>query len=240
MLIVLPQYGLVKRVEHIWKSMSAPSTQISPIPPEAYGDRFVNFITAITATEEEARRSQAARQSENGVGPFDMQAKQRHHSVSLDGALRSSRESGERGRSPAVERTMEKAYKQADKTTRPGAHEAAPPVKTVSAVRSPSADRGGGNLGTILPVVEEAGEAASTGAGSGHSDSGMDDEQNSPDREGHRAGGIRRVLTEKREGDELGAPVVPALSASPVCIDREKSILPDSDKVLNPSTRHTA
>jgi 1-phosphatidylinositol-4-phosphate 5-kinase len=37
------------------------------------------------------------------------------------------------------------------------------PHRTIAAVRSPSAERSGGASGTILPVVEEAGEGSSSG-----------------------------------------------------------------------------
>ncbi|RDW86134.1 1-phosphatidylinositol-4-phosphate 5-kinase [Aspergillus mulundensis] len=52
----LTHYGTVKRVEHFFKGLTHDRTQISPIPPEGYGDRFVNFIRRITMSEEEAQR----------------------------------------------------------------------------------------------------------------------------------------------------------------------------------------
>ncbi|KZF21776.1 SAICAR synthase-like protein, partial [Xylona heveae TC161] len=44
----LTHYGFIKKVEHLWKGLSHSKSQISAIPPEEYGDRFVKFITAIT------------------------------------------------------------------------------------------------------------------------------------------------------------------------------------------------
>lgn len=67
--------------------MSNDSTQISPIPPEGYGDRFVKFIRGITMSKEEAER---------------------HRESKVLG--RPSTE-----RTPSVERTMEAAEKEASK-----------------------------------------------------------------------------------------------------------------------------
>ncbi|KAL8962028.1 MAG: hypothetical protein Q9183_005214, partial [Haloplaca sp. 2 TL-2023] len=36
--------------------MSNNKSQISPIPPQDYGDRFVKFITGLTKTREESER----------------------------------------------------------------------------------------------------------------------------------------------------------------------------------------
>ncbi|KAL4930226.1 1-phosphatidylinositol-4-phosphate 5-kinase [Aspergillus undulatus] len=52
----LTHYGTVKRIEHFIKGLTHDRTQISPIPPEGYGDRFVNFIRKITMSKEEADR----------------------------------------------------------------------------------------------------------------------------------------------------------------------------------------
>jgi hypothetical protein len=65
-------------------------------------------------------------------------------------------------RSP-VDKTMEKAQKQAEKSERRGANEHALPDRTLGTMRSSSADRSHGQLGSTLPIVEEAGEASSTG-----------------------------------------------------------------------------
>jgi 1-phosphatidylinositol-4-phosphate 5-kinase len=50
----------VKRVENFFKGLTHERAQISPIPPEGYGDRFVNFINKITMSKEEAQRSREA------------------------------------------------------------------------------------------------------------------------------------------------------------------------------------
>lgn len=144
------QYGFVKKAEHFWKGMSHNKTQISPIPPEAYGDRFIKFITGITMSREEAEREkQSNEQAGLSLDP------QRHSSHGL------SRNS--------IDRVMDRAEKQAHKSEVDGAREGDVPERTLNSVRSPSAERTNGLAGAILPVVEEVGEAGSTGGRSGRS-----------------------------------------------------------------------
>lgn len=83
----LTHYGMVKRLEHFFKGLSHDRNQISPVPPEGYGDRFVNFIKGITMSKEEAVRCRESRQL--------------------------GRTSAER--TPSVERTMQAAEKEAAK-----------------------------------------------------------------------------------------------------------------------------
>jgi hypothetical protein len=75
-----------------------------------------------------------------------------------------SREREKLPKSP-VERTLEKAEKQAVKTERHGAVENEKADRTLMTTRSPSAERTGGTHGTTLPVVEEAGESGSHRSG---------------------------------------------------------------------------
>ncbi|KAF9888450.1 Phosphatidylinositol-4-phosphate 5-kinase [Aspergillus nanangensis] len=58
----LTHYGTVKKIEHFFKGLSHDRNQISPIPPESYGDRFVKFIRGITMSKEEAERHQESRE----------------------------------------------------------------------------------------------------------------------------------------------------------------------------------
>lgn len=136
------QYGFVKRAEHFWKGMSSDSSQISPIPPEGYGDRFVKFISGITMTKEEQER-----QAQSG----DL----------LDGTVDTHRQSSFPISRHSTDRVIEKAEKQAHKTEKDGATEDPKRDRTLSAVRSPSVERAGGGGGATLPVVDEDGEAAS-------------------------------------------------------------------------------
>ncbi|KAH9998699.1 hypothetical protein BJV77DRAFT_1156469 [Russula vinacea] len=44
---ILTPYSIVKRIEHLWKGMSADRHKISPVPPAEYADRFLAFMRAI-------------------------------------------------------------------------------------------------------------------------------------------------------------------------------------------------
>lgn len=140
--LTLSQYGFIKRAEHFWKGMSSDSSQISPIPPEGYGDRFVKFISGITMTkEEQERRAQSG--------------------VLLDGLVDTYRQSSFPISRHSTDKVIEKAEKQAHKIDKEGATEDTKRDRTLSAVRSSSVERAGGGGGATLPVVEEDGEAAS-------------------------------------------------------------------------------
>ena len=122
--------------------MSSDRSQISPIPPEAYGDRFVKFISGITMSKEEQER-----QAQNG----DL----------LDGSIDTHRQSSFPVSRLSTDRVIEKAEKQAHRTEKEGAMEDPKRDRTLAAVRSPSVERAGGAGGATLPVVEEDAEAAS-------------------------------------------------------------------------------
>lgn len=136
------QYGFVKRAEHFWKGLSSDSSQISPIPPESYGDRFVKFISGVTMTKEEQER-----QAQSG----DL----------LHGSVDTHRQSSFPVSRHSTDKVIEKAEKQVHKTEKEGATEDPKSDRTLSTVRSPSVERAGVGAGATLPVVEEDGEAAS-------------------------------------------------------------------------------
>lgn len=123
--------------------MSNDKTQISPIPPENYGERFIKFISALTKSREEQGR-------DCGSGE--------QFETMIDG---NRRQSVPYSRKSNEAKIIEKAEKQAQKTEMDGAIEEPQRDRTLSSVRSPSADRSGGVAGATLPVVEEDGEAAS-------------------------------------------------------------------------------
>lgn len=137
------QYGFVKRAENFWKGMSNNKSQISPIPPEPYGNRFVQFISGLTMTKEEQERE--AESGEQLDGSID-------NTVRHSSSFPISRKSNEN-------KVVEKAEKQAHKTEKQGAIEEPQRDRTMNTVRSPSAERSGGLQGATLPVVEEDGEA---------------------------------------------------------------------------------
>lgn len=173
-------------MEHFWKGLSNDRTQISPVPPHEYGERFMNFISAVTMSAEEARRDaqerDAAHQAAAATGNQD------HGRIGSWGSTsRHSRASSHMppipnykpppppvnrsgALSPEQEVTLEKAEYQAEKTIRHGAREEDVPertLKTASAPPSmgsitvPIAERRDGSVtgaASVLPVVEEAAE----------------------------------------------------------------------------------
>lgn len=69
----------------------------------------------------------------------------------------------------STDRVLEKAEHQADRSRQRGRSEEYVPNREMKVVRSPSAERG--EIGTTLPVVEEAGESSSVGGRSNRSTS---------------------------------------------------------------------
>ncbi|KAF2470441.1 SAICAR synthase-like protein [Lindgomyces ingoldianus] len=145
----LTHYSLIKRAEHFFKGMMNTESQISAIPPERYGDRFVRFISGVTKTREAAEREKAE-EAENAISD-----------PRLSGVNMAHRDR------EATDAVIEKAEHQAQRSKERGASEEDVPNREMRAVRSPSAERG--ELGTTLPVVEEAFESSSTGGRSGRS-----------------------------------------------------------------------
>ncbi|OAK99880.1 SAICAR synthase-like protein [Phaeosphaeriaceae sp. SRC1lsM3a] len=145
----LTHYSVIKRMEHFFKGLANTESQISAIPPERYGDRFVKFISGVTKTKEAAEREKqheaANAESEPVIAGINSNASQQH----------------------STDRVMEKAEWQAERSRQRGRSEDDVPNRDMKAVRSPSAERG--ELGTTLPVVEEAGESSSVGGRSNRS-----------------------------------------------------------------------
>ncbi|KAL8695384.1 MAG: hypothetical protein Q9218_000143 [Villophora microphyllina] len=129
----LTHYGLVKRAEHLWKGMSNNKSQISPIPPQDYGERFVKFITGLTKTKEELEREPRSTDQ-------------------MDGSIHTDRQPSFTLSRHSTDKVIQKAEKQARKTEKQGASEENLQDRTLTA------DRSGGAAGTTLPVVEEDGE----------------------------------------------------------------------------------
>lgn len=125
--------------------MTNTESQISAIPPERYGERFVRFITGITKSRERAELEKAG---------------ERNGAVADESRLSNIPPH----RSP-TDIVMERAERQAERSRRLGANEDEVPDRAIRAVRSPSAERG--EIGFTLPVVDEAVESGSTGGRSG-------------------------------------------------------------------------
>ncbi|KAL1628459.1 Phosphatidylinositol-4-phosphate 5-kinase [Neofusicoccum ribis] len=142
----LTHYSFIKRAEHFFKGLTNTESQISAIPPERYGDRFVRFISGVTKTRELAERE-----------------KKENSEVINDPALE-----GVNMQPTKTDKVMEKAEHQAQKSIRHGANEENVPERAIHPARSPSAERGEPH-GSILPIVEEAGESGSVGGRSGRS-----------------------------------------------------------------------
>ncbi|KAF2707414.1 SAICAR synthase-like protein [Pleomassaria siparia CBS 279.74] len=146
----LTHYSLIKRLEHFVKGLMNTESQISAIPPERYGDRFVKFISGVTKTKEAAEREQAEETANPTSDPTHSELNAPHQPERR-----------------STEWVMNKATHQAERSRQRGASEDGVPTRELRSVRSPSAERG--ELGTTLPVVEEAFEASSTGGRSGRS-----------------------------------------------------------------------
>ncbi|PVI07027.1 SAICAR synthase-like protein [Periconia macrospinosa] len=145
----LTHYSLIKRLEHFFKGLGNEESQISAIPPERYGDRFVKFISSVTKTKEAAEREK------NEEAAF----------ADNDPALAGINTTNSERQS--TENVIHQAESQAERSRKKGASEEQVPHRELRSVRSPSAERG--ELGTTLPIVEEAVESGSTGGRSGRS-----------------------------------------------------------------------
>jgi 1-phosphatidylinositol-4-phosphate 5-kinase len=171
---------MIKRVEHFFKALSNVESQISPIPPERYGDRFVRFISGITKSPELALQEKA----DKVMSPIELNhpAGEGHASNSCDGAER-----GELVRSP-TDKIMAKAEKQAEKSRDDlNKSEGSAPDRSLSTMRSPSPERQD-NGGFTLPVLEEVGESSSTGHGSRSSERSHQTPTSSPKRRSRSRG----------------------------------------------------
>ncbi|KAG9248245.1 phosphatidylinositol-4-phosphate 5-kinase its3 [Calycina marina] len=159
----LTHYGTVKKLEHFWKGLSNDKKLISPIRPEPYGDRFISFIESVTKSPEEAARQEQAvpRTNSNTLSAYDGA-----------GAESSRRRSGSQNHAMHMtdtnNSTLQLNEREAKKTERRGDGEEVE-HRVLTTARSLSAERTGGMQGQVLPVVEELGEASSTGGRSGRS-----------------------------------------------------------------------
>lgn len=111
--------------------MSNNKSQISPIPPEEYGDRFVKFITGLTKTKEQAERESRSTDQ-------------------MDGSIHTDRQPSFSFSRHSTDKVIQKAEKQAQKTEKQGASEDKSRDRTLTAEKT---------AGATLPVVEEDGEA---------------------------------------------------------------------------------
>ncbi|KAK3690976.1 Phosphatidylinositol-4-phosphate 5-kinase [Vermiconidia calcicola] len=71
----LTRYNTVKKAEHFWKGMGGHEPEISPIPPQRYGERFIRFIERTTKssdlTEKERESADGAPLGAVTTSPID-------------------------------------------------------------------------------------------------------------------------------------------------------------------------
>ncbi|KAH8593779.1 hypothetical protein B0O99DRAFT_514854 [Bisporella sp. PMI_857] len=159
----LTHYGTVKKLEHFWKGLSNDKKLISPIRPEPYGDRFIKFIEGVTKSPEEASREAEAappRTNSNALSQYDGQGFDTSRRRSASQPMHTTNTNNP---------TLQRNEREALKSERRGDLEHSAEPRILTTARSPSADRSGGIQGQTLPVVEELGEASSTGGRSGRS-----------------------------------------------------------------------
>ncbi|CZT00330.1 related to phosphatidylinositol-4-phosphate 5-kinase [Rhynchosporium graminicola] len=161
----LTHYGTVKKLEHFFKGLSQDKKLISPISPEPYGNRFIEFIEGVTKSPEEAAREA----QEEALRPAPKtHSFSRRNTASIESGRRSDGQHLHRSSNanPTVQRNENEAIR-GEKHGEDESHR--PDSRMITTARSPSAERLGGMQGQTLPVVEEMGEASSTGGRSGRS-----------------------------------------------------------------------
>ncbi|KAI0871787.1 hypothetical protein GGS24DRAFT_470023 [Hypoxylon argillaceum] len=152
----LTHYGMIKKIENFWKGLSSDRTQISALPPQEYGDRFMKFMSGITMTPEEAARDQNDRAAAAAMVTVDGQAAPLMPSY-LPPAPPGMRSPTSPEPNPTVEMAIRNAMKKEKDVTK---EEQIPERKMTTSVAPPT---GRTNSHTVLPVVEESAEAASLG-----------------------------------------------------------------------------
>ncbi|KAI1339885.1 SAICAR synthase-like protein [Xylariaceae sp. FL0016] len=196
----LTHYGMIKKIEHFWKGLSSDRTQISALPPQEYGDRFIKFMSGITMSPEEAERDERDREAAAAAAAAEDSSPEAQARNSLTPKTDSAplaptylppAPPGMRSpRSPEPNPTVEKAMKKATKKEKDIVREQEVPERIISTAVPPS--NGRTNSHAVLPVVEESAEAASLGGRSGRS-------------RGESASGSRPFTPERQEGyTELG------------------------------------
>lgn len=161
---------MIKKIEHFWKGLSHDRNQISALPPDHYGDRFLNFMEGITVSKEEAEReaqenerqaAEEALQSERQRVPSWNSVGRKSTSNSIPAAPTHlpppppNRASGTR--SPEAEETMRRAEKAAKKSEKHGHTEQGVPERTIRT--------SGSSTTGILPSITTA---AAPGLGGGN------------------------------------------------------------------------
>ncbi|KAI1262074.1 SAICAR synthase-like protein [Xylariaceae sp. FL1019] len=157
----LTHYGMIKKIEHFWKGLSNDRTQISALPPQEYGNRFLRFMSGVTMSPEEAARDQRDREAAAAVAAAASAAES--SSVPPVPTYLPPAPPGMRSpASPEPNPTVEKAMRKAMKKEHEVAKEDQVPERKITTSIS-VAMNGRTNSHTVLPVLEESAEAASLG-----------------------------------------------------------------------------
>ncbi|KAI3339436.1 hypothetical protein F4824DRAFT_44327 [Ustulina deusta] len=155
----LTHYGMIKKLEHFWKGLSNDRTQISALPPDEYGDRFLKFMSGITMSPEEAAREQSDRAAAAAVAiPSAVEGQ---HLPPMPTYLPPAPPEMRSPTSPEPNPTVEKAFRLATMRGKDIAEEDEVPERKITTSVAPPTGRT--NSHTVLPVVEESAEAASLG-----------------------------------------------------------------------------
>lgn len=155
------QYGIIKKIEHFWKGLSSDRSQISALPPHEYGERFINFISGVTMSQEEATRA----------------AQERDAAMAAEAAAEEERERTGMGNNERLSSTTPPIpnYKPPLPPGQRSPEASGIPVDNVPdrTLRTTAASGKGGHgpngamverrETTVLPVVEETAEGPSTG-----------------------------------------------------------------------------
>lgn len=132
--------------------MGSNESQISPIPPERYGDRFIKFISGMTMSRERAEHDRLSKTLEAATGlilppgiqpPID------------DPHLGGCNLHVDHNNPPGTNRVIEKAERVAERTMRHGADEKDVPDRSLGVVSRQDSE------GAVLPVIGEAAESSS-------------------------------------------------------------------------------
>jgi len=177
----LTHYGIIKKLENFWKGLSGDRTQISALPPQEYGDRFLNFISGITMSREEAVREA---QERDAAIAATAAAEEEHQRAMQRGSITDRHSSSAvppipnyqppapptalspGHTSPEAEATVLRAEREAQRTD-PNVAEGDVPDRTLRTTATSAKHTHGpttpGGASTVLPVVEEAAEGSTMG-----------------------------------------------------------------------------
>ncbi|KAI0448215.1 hypothetical protein F4803DRAFT_545739 [Xylaria telfairii] len=154
----LTHYGMIKKIEHFWKGLSSDRTQISALPPDEYGDRFMKFMSGITMSPEEAARDQSDRTAAAATVSSTVEGQ---NAPPMPTYLPPAPPEMRSPTSPEPNPTVEMAFRKAMKKEKDVAREDQIPERKITTSVAPPTGRT--NSHTVLPVVEESAEAASVG-----------------------------------------------------------------------------